>query len=59
MLLVLGSSFFLGGLKHKTQRFNADGVMMNAGLLLLSCAALCLPAARASRPPIAQPTLQP
>lgn len=100
MLLVLGSSFFLGGLRHKarhahatrprqkrrreekhsplrsprlsapngpllcrraarlrltlprspfrfapqTQRFNASGVMMNAGLLLLSCAALCLPA---------------
>ena len=41
---MLGSSFLLGGMRHKTQRFNADGVMMSAGLLLLSVAAMSMPA---------------
>ena len=35
-LLVLGTAFFAGGLKHKEQTFNVKGVTLNAGLLLVS-----------------------
>ena len=35
-LLVLGASFFFGGLKYSEQRHNRKGAQLNAGLLLLS-----------------------
>ena len=44
LLLVLGSGFLLGGLKHKEQTFNATTSHLNAGLLLLSVMCLLLPA---------------
>ena len=43
-LLVLGMAFLAGGLRHKEQTFNKQGVSLNAGLLLLSVVALALPA---------------
>lgn len=36
LLLVLGLSVFVGGLKFKTQRFNADLAGMNGSLMLLA-----------------------
>ena len=44
MLLVLGCAFLFGGLTRKEQTFNAEGVMMNFGLLLLAVMGLSLPA---------------
>jgi|AntAceMinimDraft_1070359.scaffolds.fasta_scaffold10521_1 Ca2+:H+ antiporter len=44
MLLVLGCAFLFGGLSRKEQTFNAEGVMMNFGLLLLAVMGLSLPA---------------
>lgn len=43
-LLVLGTAFFAGGLRHSEQTFNKKGVTLNAGLLLLAVVALVLPA---------------
>lgn len=37
MLLVLGSAFFLGGMRHKVQSFSKISSQMNATLLILSC----------------------
>ncbi|MCE5167916.1 calcium/proton exchanger [Paenibacillus profundus] len=45
LLLVLGLSVFVGGLKFKTQRFNADLAGMNGSLMLLAVIALFVPAA--------------
>ncbi len=42
-LLVLGAAFFLGGLRHGTQRFAADQPRMIATLTLLAVAALAVP----------------
>jgi len=44
-LLVLGCSFFLGGLKNKVQVYNHKGAHMLSTLLLLASIALVLPAA--------------
>jgi len=43
-LLVLGLAFFLGGLRHGTQRFSSEGPRMIAVLILLATAALAIPA---------------
>ena len=42
-VLVLGISFIAGGLKHGTQRFDAEVPRLNASLLLLVVAALLVP----------------
>ena len=42
-LLVLGLAFFLGGLKHGPQKFDAPAVRSMAVLLLLAVAALAIP----------------
>ncbi len=44
LLLVLGASMIAGGLKYKTQSFNAMAAGMNSTLLLLSTAGLVVPA---------------
>jgi len=44
LLLVLGASMVAGGLKYKTQSFNAMAAGMNSTLLLLSTAGLVVPA---------------
>lgn len=44
LLLVLGASMVAGGLKYKTQNFNAMAAGMNSTLLLLSTAGLVVPA---------------
>ena len=44
LLLVLGASMLAGGLKYKTQSFNAMAAGMNSTLLLLSTAGLVVPA---------------
>mmetsp|Transcript_10893 Transcript_10893/g.16815 ORF Transcript_10893/g.16815 Transcript_10893/m.16815 type:complete len:564 (-) Transcript_10893:225-1916(-) len=43
LLLVLGSCFFFGGLRHKEQTFNATAATANMSLLALSSIALVLP----------------
>src|SRR2546429_2397715 len=43
-LLVLGLAFFLGGLRHGTQRFGTGPTRMMAVLTMLSVAALAIPA---------------
>jgi len=48
LLLVLGSSFLLGGLKYHVQIFNKDAAQANSGLLLLSALALVVPTPLAS-----------
>lgn len=45
ILLVLGAAFFLGGLKHKVQRFHAGGTRIQATMMTLATIALVLPAA--------------
>jgi Ca2+:H+ antiporter len=42
-VLVLGLAFLAGGLRHGTQRFEAEGPRLNASLLLLVVAALLVP----------------
>ncbi len=44
LLLVLGASMLAGGLKYKTQSFNAMAAGMNSTLMLLSTAGLVVPA---------------
>jgi len=44
MLLVLGMSFFFGGLKYKRQEFNAQASSTTSSMLLLSVASIILPA---------------
>lgn len=43
MLLVLGSAFFLGGNRYKTQTFSKISSQMNTTLLILSCLAVLGP----------------
>ncbi len=43
MLLVLGFSILLGGLKHGVQRFNRDNAGMDATLLILAVIAISVP----------------
>eukprot|EP00271_Cylindrocystis_brebissonii_P001693 TRINITY_DN11977_c0_g5_i1.p1 TRINITY_DN11977_c0_g5~~TRINITY_DN11977_c0_g5_i1.p1 ORF type:complete len:468 (-),score=145.36 TRINITY_DN11977_c0_g5_i1:994-2397(-) len=44
MLLVLGCSFFFGGLKHSEQKFNKTAALVSSGLLLMTVMGLVLPA---------------
>ena len=48
VLLVLGLAFVVGGLKHGTQRFDAERARSTGLLLLLAVAALLLPALTSS-----------
>src|SRR5215211_1110428 len=43
VLLVLGASFLIGGLKNGTQKFSATIAGANAGMLAIVAAALALP----------------
>uniref|UniRef100_A0A0G4HGR6 Sodium/calcium exchanger membrane region domain-containing protein n=1 Tax=Chromera velia CCMP2878 TaxID=1169474 RepID=A0A0G4HGR6_9ALVE len=43
LLLVLGTSLWLGGCYFKVQKFNVEGARSNAGLLLLACLTIALP----------------
>lgn len=45
VLLVLGAAFIAGGLKFKTQAFNASGARVQATMMSLAAIALVLPAA--------------
>ena len=44
ILLVLGASMFIGGLKHKTQNFNINVVETTSSMILFSLIGLCVPA---------------
>ncbi|WP_302640326.1 calcium/proton exchanger [uncultured Clostridium sp.] len=44
ILLVLGASMFIGGLKHKTQNFNINVMETTSSMLLFSLIGLCVPA---------------
>lgn len=44
VLLVLGVSLLVGGLKYRVQRFNAAGTRVNATLLALAAGAMVMPA---------------
>ncbi len=44
LLLVLGLSFFIGGLRYKVQRYSAEGARVLATMLTLALIALLLPA---------------
>uniref|UniRef100_A0A0G4GZY9 Sodium/calcium exchanger membrane region domain-containing protein n=1 Tax=Chromera velia CCMP2878 TaxID=1169474 RepID=A0A0G4GZY9_9ALVE len=48
LLLVLGCSFWLGGMKQKLQQYNALGAVTSTSLLMLSCLCLTLPTMYAS-----------
>ncbi|KIZ06925.1 Vacuolar cation/proton exchanger 3 [Monoraphidium neglectum] len=43
LLLVLGSAFIAGGVLHPMQHFNAKGVNVNCGLLILAVISVALP----------------
>eukprot|EP00442_Polarella_glacialis_P009911 CAMPEP_0115090796 /NCGR_PEP_ID=MMETSP0227-20121206/25674_1 /TAXON_ID=89957 /ORGANISM="Polarella glacialis, Strain CCMP 1383" /LENGTH=480 /DNA_ID=CAMNT_0002482073 /DNA_START=151 /DNA_END=1593 /DNA_ORIENTATION=+ len=43
LLLVLGSAFFVGGLRYREQRFNKTAAVTNSGLLVVAVLALSLP----------------
>ncbi len=45
ILLVLGGAMIAGGMKHKVQKFNAQGARSQASMLTLAAIALVLPAA--------------
>jgi len=44
-LFMLGGSFLLGGLRHRTQEFNPANARIQTGMLLLATVALLIPAA--------------
>lgn len=44
ILLVLGASMFIGGLKHKVQKFNINVVETTSSMLLFALIGLCVPA---------------
>ena len=44
ILLVLGASMFLGGLRYKTQRFNQKAIDVSSSMLLFSVIGLIIPA---------------
>ncbi|HQY31930.1 MAG TPA: calcium/proton exchanger, partial [Thermomicrobiales bacterium] len=48
VLIVLGASFLLGGLKHGVQRFDAQTASVNATMMALAVVALVIPAVIAS-----------
>jgi Ca2+:H+ antiporter len=52
LLLVLGASLFLGGLRNGTQRFSAKVAALDATLLFLAVIALIVPATFASSAPV-------
>ena len=58
ILIVLGASALLGGLKHGTQRFNAQLAGTNASLMALAVVALVIPAVFALGEPQHRPTDQ-
>lgn len=43
LLLVLGTAFFVGGIKFSEQKFNRVGAKTNSGLLMLIVMALAFP----------------
>jgi len=43
LLLVQGSAFFVGGLRHPMQTFSRDGAVTSAGLLVMATLALSVP----------------
>eukprot|EP00915_Cephaloidophora_sp_WS-2016_P007735 GHVH01010652.1.p1 GENE.GHVH01010652.1~~GHVH01010652.1.p1 ORF type:complete len:345 (+),score=47.86 GHVH01010652.1:609-1643(+) len=43
LLLVLGCSFFMGGLYHYVQRFNAQGAQCSTSLLMVACLGFIAP----------------
>ncbi|CAK9026719.1 Vacuolar cation/proton exchanger 5 (Ca(2+)/H(+) antiporter CAX5) (Ca(2+)/H(+) exchanger 5) (Protein CATION EXCHANGER 5) [Durusdinium trenchii] len=43
LLLVLGSAFLVGGIRHKEQYFNRSAAVTNTGLLIFAVLALSLP----------------
>jgi Ca2+:H+ antiporter len=45
ILLVLGAAMLAGGLRHREQKFNADGARVQATMLTLAAIAFILPAA--------------
>ena len=45
LLLVLGTSFLLGGLRYEQQQYNRKGAAIFASMLLLACLALAVPSA--------------
>jgi Ca2+:H+ antiporter len=45
VLLVLGAAILAGGIKHRTQKFNASGARVQATMLTLAAVALTVPAA--------------
>ena len=45
ILFMLGASFLIGGLKYRTQQFNAAGARLQAGQLFLATIALLVPSA--------------
>src|SRR5678815_3210948 len=46
-LFMLGGSFLLGGLRHRTQEFNPANARIQTGMLLLATIALLIPSAAA------------
>jgi Ca2+:H+ antiporter len=52
LLLVLGMGLFYGGLKHGTQRFDAQEAGRNSAMMLIALAGLLLPAAFAIADPV-------
>lgn len=56
ILIVLGASALLGGLKHGTQRFDAQHAGTNASLMALAVVALVIPAVFALGEPQHRPT---
>ncbi|KXZ52875.1 hypothetical protein GPECTOR_8g256 [Gonium pectorale] len=58
LLLVLGCSFFLGGLFQKVQTFNALSNRACSSLLMLACIGICIPSA-ASMLLVDDPSLRP
>ncbi len=43
LLLVMGSAFIAGGIRHPMQTFNQQGINVNCGMLMLSIVAIILP----------------
>ncbi|CBZ49795.1 calcium/proton antiporter, related [Neospora caninum Liverpool] len=56
LLLVLGMSFFAGGIRYHVQKFNEKGATCSVTLLLLSCMSIVIPTVAASGNDHASPT---
>ncbi|KFG30573.1 putative manganese resistance 1 protein, partial [Toxoplasma gondii p89] len=56
LLLVLGMSFFAGGIRYHVQKFNEKGATCSVTLLLLSCMSIVIPTVAASGNDHANPT---